>query len=628
VFVGLENGLGALRRQGPGWVDEGLLAAIPGDVQSLLEGPDGRLWAGTAKNGLWRVSMPGSGPLSPGACRAEHLTSDVAATADCRLFEWNGVPALVASGTLFTRSGERFLPFPGFPKTWETSRKVELALPDGRGGLWLEGAETAQESFEEGLLRPDEQGAFSWKPLPRPGDFTTVANVLHVDEDGTIWVGHFQGLHRQDPAASVPFAEPGTLVRRVSTLKGDLIFGGSTQVHGTDSGSADLPFGHGGLRFEFAAPGFPQTSGVTFRVKLEGNDADWSPWITEPYRDYTNLAEGRYVFRVQARDGEGHDSREGSFRLRIRPPWHRTGWFRLAMLALIGIGAYGIHVLKTRLLRRRNQELETRIERATRDLRDRESQLTSQAQDLRSANLELKDLNEQKNTFLGVVAHDLKGPLHGIVLAAETLERDPREATQKRGRAIRKEGTEMCALIDRFLSVAAMESGELTSHLEVLDLASLVGLVAGARRAKAAEKAIDVFLQGADGPLWVLGDRVYVREILDNLLTNALKFSPSGTQVILRMEAREGWGCVSVADQGPGLTDLDKRRLFGRFTRLSARPTGGESSSGLGLFIVKRMVDDLGGHISVESEPGHGATFRVEFPRSTQPVAPPHEGDN
>ena len=104
-----------------------------------------------------------------------------------------------------------------------------------------------------------------------------------------------------------------------------------------------------------------------------------------------------------------------------------------------------------------------------------------------------------------------------------------------------------------------------------------------------------------------------MREVLDNLLSNALKFSPRGRRVCLRAARAGGAVALCVEDEGPGLTDDDKRKLFGRYVRLSARPSDGEPSVGLGLSIVKQMVDAMEGRIVVESEVGKGARFRVEL---------------
>jgi signal transduction histidine kinase len=109
-------------------------------------------------------------------------------------------------------------------------------------------------------------------------------------------------------------------------------------------------------------------------------------------------------------------------------------------------------------------------------------------------------------------------------------------------------------------------------------------------------------------------DRQILGQILDNLVSNAVKFSPRGKTIHVRVDRRQGRVRLEVRDEGPGLTEQDRERLFKRFARLSARPTGGEGSTGLGLSIVAKLAELLGARITCESEPGKGATFTLELP--------------
>jgi signal transduction histidine kinase len=173
---------------------------------------------------------------------------------------------------------------------------------------------------------------------------------------------------------------------------------------------------------------------------------------------------------------------------------------------------------------------------------------------------------------------------------------------------------EMSALIGRFLDVAAIESGRIKAEPETFPLAPVADHVADRHTARAVAKEIALVRVYPDAPTLVHADKKFTKEILDNLISNALKFSPHGRTVTLRVEPSPEGVVLSVEDQGPGLTEEDRRRLFGRFARLSARPTGGETSTGLGLSIVKHMVEAMGGRIWVDSEPGRGAAFRVALP--------------
>jgi signal transduction histidine kinase len=142
----------------------------------------------------------------------------------------------------------------------------------------------------------------------------------------------------------------------------------------------------------------------------------------------------------------------------------------------------------------------------------------------------------------------------------------------------------------------------------------MLGEVAGTNRAQAEKKRQTIAVIAPPHQIWTCdGDRL--REAVDNLVSNAIKYSPLGGHIELAMSAADAHVLIRVSDEGAGLSAEDISRVFGRFQRLSARPTGGESSTGLGLSIVKRIVDLHGGEISAESlGPGRGATFTIRLP--------------
>lgn len=234
---------------------------------------------------------------------------------------------------------------------------------------------------------------------------------------------------------------------------------------------------------------------------------------------------------------------------------------------------------------------------------------------LESLSGRLREGNEQKIRFMGIVAHDLRNPLNSIILASQMLQgEDDPELVAGTAQRITREGRDMSELIGRYLEVAAIEAGELRAEPEVIEVGGIARHVAERHEARAREKGLRLELEVPPSPVQAFADPRFLKEILDNLVGNALKFSPTGQAVQLRVFLREGSPCVSIADAGPGFTAEDRQLLFGRYVRLSARPTGGEKSTGLGLSIVKHMAEAMQAPLSLESEPGRGATFTLELP--------------
>ncbi len=228
------------------------------------------------------------------------------------------------------------------------------------------------------------------------------------------------------------------------------------------------------------------------------------------------------------------------------------------------------------------------------------------------SNEQLTRLNKEKNDFLGIAAHDLRNPLSAIIGYAELLQIEGSTKVAQRGTTIANAGRRMVELINDLLDANAIEEGRYASQIEPLELRALV--LTSMQHNHTSSERKQIALDFADGPAcWGQGDRKATLQILDNLLSNALKYSPIGSRVRLTLEATDDWASFAIRDQGPGISDDDQKKLFQKHTKLSARPTGGESSVGLGLSIVKRLAEAMGGTVTCQSTLGEGATFQLRL---------------
>jgi signal transduction histidine kinase len=234
--------------------------------------------------------------------------------------------------------------------------------------------------------------------------------------------------------------------------------------------------------------------------------------------------------------------------------------------------------------------------------------------ELAASNERLVHLNNEKNEFLGIAAHDLKNPLSVIVGSAELLKMSKEPAkVEKMANLIAAAATRMRDLVINLLDANAIEQGKFISNIERCDIRSLVEQSVDHNQQSADKKGITLRLGTSDG-LWAKADRAATLQILDNLVSNALKYSPPNTTVHVHATPETEWILISVRDEGPGISEADQKKLFQKFTRLTARPTGGESSTGLGLSIVKRLAEAMSGTIQCQSVVGFGATFMLRLP--------------
>ncbi len=234
--------------------------------------------------------------------------------------------------------------------------------------------------------------------------------------------------------------------------------------------------------------------------------------------------------------------------------------------------------------------------------------------ELEASNTELVRLNQEKSEFMGIAAHDLKNPLTVIIGNAELIgrARNPGMVAQLVDN-IRLSGTRMYDLIKNLLDANAIEEGKFRLHMERCDLCALVDRSLEGNYFAATRKGIQIQVI-KPGQAWVLADEAATSQVLDNLVSNAVKYSMPNSLVEVRVELAGDQVSLAVKDEGPGLSEEDQKKLFQKFTRLTAKPTDGESSNGLGLSIVKKLVESMSGQVKCRSVLGQGATFLVILP--------------
>jgi len=243
--------------------------------------------------------------------------------------------------------------------------------------------------------------------------------------------------------------------------------------------------------------------------------------------------------------------------------------------------------------------------RTNRSLSEKNEQIQAQI-------LELNALNMEKNEMIGIVAHDLKNPLTSALsvsglLSKEKITEDQREYLV----LLKKSLNRMNNLVSKILEIKVLESSSFKTNYSELDLRQVTEQVISALKIQSDNKQIHI-VSDLDEVHATL-DRSLIVQIIDNLLSNAIKFSNHNTKVRVRLKDVDHTIRFEIDDEGPGILEEDKSKLFLRFQKLHARPTDGESSTGLGLSIVKKYVEAMEGKVWCESEAGKGSTFIVEF---------------
>jgi signal transduction histidine kinase len=229
----------------------------------------------------------------------------------------------------------------------------------------------------------------------------------------------------------------------------------------------------------------------------------------------------------------------------------------------------------------------------------------------------LRIADEFKTEILAIAAHDLKNPLNTIMGLSDLIKTESKDITSifELADLIFRSSHNMYDLIQKLLSSTAIESNRILLELSEVDIKAIITASIEHYELIAKEKSQNIRFKYNSNEIGTLQlDEMKITEIIDNLINNAIKYSDYGKEIEVGLYSTSNSIVCYIKDEGPGITDEDQSKLFGKFQKLSAIPTGGEPSSGLGLYIVKKFVEMHQGHIWVESKFGKGSKFIFELP--------------
>lgn len=271
------------------------------------------------------------------------------------------------------------------------------------------------------------------------------------------------------------------------------------------------------------------------------------------------------------------------------------------------------------LLYRKQNKINTLLVNQKKEIEEQRISIEQQNEQLEGRNEQLSHLNEEKNNLIKILAHDLRTPINQVqglaqllLIENSTLPTDQKESVNK----IIDSSIRLNAMIGKILDVDAIESNRVNLHLEQIDLNTLTRRIVSSFEKTAGRKEINLHFAPAPDAVTVKGDMLYLTEVIENLISNAIKFSKRKKNVYVAINACERNVLLQIRDEGPGLTEDDKEKIFQKFQRLSAQPTEGERSTGLGLSIVKKYTELMNGQVWYETKQGIGTSFNLEFPKA------------
>lgn len=347
------------------------------------------------------------------------------------------------------------------------------------------------------------------------------------------------------------------------------------------------------LRIKLSAPNFHAPDVVQFRYKLDGIVGYWEDVSATREAVLTNLSPGKHVFRMEVtQSGLASGETEKTYLLIIPRYFHETAAFYVLMLLLLAGFIVAIVRYRTHSVEKRKAELQRLVDHQT---------------------LELKEAAEQKSRFFSGITHELKTPLSLIINPVDELlddeENQVSDKVKNRLQLMKRSGMRLNQLTDQILDITKLNADAIKMHHVPVDIAQLTRRIAGQFESHLSQHSISLtYVFENDTDSIYLDPDAYERIII-NLMTNAIRFSPDGGNITIKISGDEKSVSVEISDEGPGIPKAEQARIFEYLYQVDGAKTS--EGTGIGLYLVKGLTEHMNGRVDVFSEPGKGATFKI-----------------
>lgn len=619
IFAGLHNGLAVFENTELGVKSIGKVSGIENGIENILEDSKGNLWLNDISGSVFIVQPPGEASNLNGYKEIFNLSESMSGRR-LKMFKYLGEVYFYSERNIFqlNEKTRKVIPAELFSKIFsDTNRSIIHIYPDRNEVLWcaaeIEGKIVLIEiSFVNGKQKISAHKFWELFEDDIPSGFVSLAFYVENNFPKTLWIGGGNVLLKNNFEKKLLYSKSTSfksLIRKISITGHKPLFNGYKPA--TDIKN-EISFSNNSLIFEFAAASFINEEGNDFQYLLEGFDQNWSEWSGDSKKEYTNLSAGEYNFKVRSRNTIGVIGDEATFRFVVLPPWYRSWWADiLGIIFLLVLINYFIKY-RVKYLNNKNIVLEKMISERTAEINEQKLILQKQAN-------QLLELDQIKSNFFANISHEFRTPLTLIKGQLENVLGIINDETVKKKLNVAfSNSNRLNRLINQVLDLSKLESGKMKLEIEPADIVSLLKNRVASFDSLAEQNKISLEFYSKIEKLYLNIDKEKIEEVIDNLISNAFKFTPPNGKIILTIEKEKiefsDDAIVTIKDTGIGIPEDKLPHIFDRFFQADSSSTKQFEGSGLGLAIVKELVEMHGGSISVKSELNLGTIFSIRLP--------------
>lgn len=629
VFITTSKGLISLYYKDNSWIHEGEIACVIGATYTIVEMATGNLWLETSQSNVWNIKFKNKedakklrkptctkyGPengLPVGYGNIFKIKEKLYLTAEYE----NKLSKIKLKTLEFDSVNSKFIASKGIKLflNQESNYDIDIIEIDQYENVWFKSID--KKNNTKAFVAWNEDGKYKIEGLNQERIFDMYGGsqtVFYEKEKNFLWITGKNNIikqsldHQKHKNREESFY---TVINKISYQNDSLLVAG---IHNKNIGY--VPFKNNQFRFEFACASFYEEEKNQFQYKLEGFDEDWSMWSLETKKDYTNIPEGDYNFKVRSKNIFNQIGQEDGYSFTIVPPWYRTWWaylfYGIGVIALVSL----IIKWRSNELKIKNENLENLIAERTTEIRHKNQLLNHQTE-------QLEQLNASKTRLYSNITHEFRTPLTVILGMTETLKTNVLvkhfEGAEKSLEMIRRNGKKLLQLVNEMLDLAKVESGAMELTLVQTDVVPFVKYLSESFHSLAEAKKINLTVYSEIDALQMDIDVNKMASIMSNLLSNAIKFTSANGKIIVHLNNIQvndsTFFSIKVQDNGLGLAEADITHLFDRFYQVDSLLAPKQSGTGIGLSLAKEFVELMNGSITVDSTLGKGSTFTVQIP--------------